>query len=160
VGYIYDSYAELGKLCMRNQEELVNYIDRIQTVYNQIIEAERSLGEPLTDVEITKINKRFTHAFYCGLSSDIGTIVEKRNDLSPSEMYEMAETANQELKARREPRQAYTSSRRFPANPLLPQPALKGVNGKIKETITDKIRANNVMMYFANQVVGVVNRQK
>jgi len=106
VGYIYDSYAELGKLCMRNQEELVNYVDRVQTlqgsdVYNQIIEAEKSSGGPPTDAEITKINKRFTRAFYCGLSSDIRTI-EKRNDLSPSKMYEMAETANQELKARRD----------------------------------------------------------
>jgi len=103
MGDIYDSYAELKKLCMRNQEELVNYIDRAQTVYNQIIEAKKSSEGSPTDVEIIKLNKRFTHAFYCGLRGDIRSIIEKRNDLSPSEMYEMAETANQELKARREP---------------------------------------------------------
>jgi len=63
------------------------------------------------DAEITKLNKRFTHAFYCGLRDDIRLIIEKRNDLSPSEMYELAEAANQELKARRESQQIYT--RRF-----------------------------------------------
>jgi len=47
VGDIYDSYAKLGKLCMRNEEELVNYINRLQTVYNQIIEAEKSSGRHL-----------------------------------------------------------------------------------------------------------------
>jgi len=47
MGDIYDSYAELGKLCMRNEEELVNYIDRLQTVYNQIIEAEKTREDHL-----------------------------------------------------------------------------------------------------------------
>jgi len=52
VGDIFDSYAELKKLGMGNQEKLVSYIDRAQTVYNQIIEAEKSLGEPPTDAEL------------------------------------------------------------------------------------------------------------
>jgi len=45
---------------------------------------------------------------------DIRSIIEKRNDLSPSEMYELAETAKQELKTRRESQQAYIPSRRLP----------------------------------------------
>jgi len=48
-----------------------NYIDRAQIVYNQIIEAEKSSGGPPTDAEITKLNKRFICAFYCGLRDDI-----------------------------------------------------------------------------------------
>jgi len=71
-------------------------------MYNRIIEVEKSSGGSLTDADITKTNKRFTHMFYCRLPSDIRTIVGKRNDLSPSEMYEMAKTENQELKARYE----------------------------------------------------------
>jgi len=46
VGDIFDSYAELKKLGMGNQEKLVSYIDH-QTVYNQIIEAEKSSGGAL-----------------------------------------------------------------------------------------------------------------
>jgi len=38
---------------------------------------------------------------------DIRSMIERRNDLSPSEMYELAETADQELRARRESRQIY-----------------------------------------------------
>jgi len=110
VGDIYNSHAELKKLCMRNQEKLVNYIDRAQTVYNLIIEAEKTSRGPLTDAEITKLNKRFTHAFYCGLRDNIRSIIEKRNDLSPSEMYEMAEMADQELKARRESQYLFTQT--------------------------------------------------
>jgi len=53
------------------------------------------------------------HAFYCGLSNDIRTLVGKRNDLSPIKIYEM-EKANQQLEMRYESQQAYTSSCRFP----------------------------------------------
>jgi len=108
---------------MGNQKKLVSYIDRAQTVY-QIIEAEKSSGRPPTDAEIIKLNKRFTRAFYCGLRDDIRSIIEKRNDLSPSEMYELGETADQELKARRESQQTYTcrlSRDEF----IAPQPASK-----------------------------------
>jgi len=42
------------------------------------------------------------------ITGDIGSIIEKRNDLSPSEMYELAEAADQELKVRRESQQIYT----------------------------------------------------
>jgi len=41
-------------------------------------------------------------------------LVEKRNDLSPTKMYEMIEKANQELEVRYESQQAYNSSHRFP----------------------------------------------
>jgi len=50
-----------------------------------------------------KINKWFTYAFYCGLSSEIRTMVRKEKDNLNSETYEMVETANEELKARYEP---------------------------------------------------------
>jgi len=108
VGDIFNSDAELKRLGMGNQEKLVSYINRAQTVHSQIIEAGKSSGEVFTDAEITKLNKRFTRAFYCGLRDDIRSIIEKRNDLSPSEMYELAEAADQELKARRESQQIHT----------------------------------------------------
>jgi len=41
------SDTELGQLCMRNQEEAVDYIDRAQIVNSNIIEAEKSLRGPL-----------------------------------------------------------------------------------------------------------------
>jgi len=71
-------------------------------------------------------------------------------------MYELAEMADQELKARRKSQQAYTrrlSRGEFIAPP--PQSALK-------ETITaDRIRMNNITMYLANQeVVRIVNRHE
>jgi len=54
--------------------------------------------------------------FYCGLPSDILTLIEKRNNLSPTEIYEMVEKMKQKLEMRYESQQAYeqTSSRRFP----------------------------------------------
>jgi len=72
-------------------------------------------------------------------------------------MYELAETADQELKARSESQQAYIPPRRLSRGEFVVSPALKGANGKIKETITaDRIRANNITMYLANQeVVGI-----
>jgi len=57
VGDIFDSYAELKKLGMGNQEKLVSCIDKAQTIYNQIIEAEKSSGVSSTDAEIIKLNK-------------------------------------------------------------------------------------------------------
>jgi len=75
-------------------------------------------------------------------------------------MYELVETADQELKARRESQQTYT--RRLSRGEFIapsPQPALKGLNGRIKET--DQIRINNITMYLANQeIVRVVNRHE
>jgi len=74
----------------------MDYIDGAQIVYNNI-EAEKSERGSLTNSDIAKINDRFMHAFYYGLPSDIRTLAEKRNNLSPTEMYEMVEKANQEL---------------------------------------------------------------
>jgi len=54
VGDIFDSNAELKRLGMGNQEKLVSYINRAQTVYSQITEAGKSLGEVFTDAEIIK----------------------------------------------------------------------------------------------------------
>jgi len=44
MGDIFDSDAELKRLGMENEEELVSYINRAQTVYSQIIEAGKSSG--------------------------------------------------------------------------------------------------------------------
>jgi len=44
-GDIFDSYAELKKLCVKNRRNVLHYIDRAQTVYNNIIEAEKSERE-------------------------------------------------------------------------------------------------------------------
>jgi len=82
-------------------------------MYNNIIDVEKSEREPLTHTDIARINDRFMYAFYCGLPSDIWTLVGKRNDLSLTEIYEIVEKANQELKMRYESQQAYTSSCRF-----------------------------------------------
>jgi len=104
VGDIFDSDAELKRLGMGTQEKLVSYINRAQTLYSQITEAGKSSGERFTDAEITKLNKRFTRAFYFGLRDDIRSVIERRNDLSPAEMYELAEAADQELRVRHESR--------------------------------------------------------
>jgi len=111
------------------------------------------------NVEITKLNKRFTRTFYCGLRDDIGSIIEKRNDLSPSEMYELAEVADQELKARRESQQIYTH-RLLRGGFIDPPFRPKGLYGGMKETITnDRIRTTNITTQSAKQeVVRVVNR--
>jgi len=67
-GDTFDSYAELKKLCVKNREN-VNYIDRAQIVYNNIIEFEKSERRPFINADIARINDRFVHAFYFGLLS-------------------------------------------------------------------------------------------
>jgi len=71
------------------RKNIVNYIDRAQIVYDEIIEAEKSEKETLTDSDVARINGGFVHVFYCKLSRDIRTLVEKQNDLSLNELYEM-----------------------------------------------------------------------
>jgi len=66
MGDISDSYAELKKLCVKNREN-VDYINRAQIVYDNIIEAEKSERGPFTDSDVIRINGRFVHAIYCGL---------------------------------------------------------------------------------------------
>jgi len=55
IGDIFDSYAELKKLCVKWRESIVNYIERTQIMYDNIIEAEKSKKESLTDSNITKL---------------------------------------------------------------------------------------------------------
>jgi len=96
------------------------------------------------------------HAFYCGFSSDIRTLVGKRNDLSLKKMYEI-EKANQELEVRYESQQIYTFSDFHATRTVSSETALRGTNGEIKETtIADRIRANNLMInpYLISQIVG------
>jgi len=80
--------------------ENVDYINRAQIAYNNIIEAEKSERGLLTNSDIARINDRFVHAFYSGLPSDIRTLIKKRNDFSLTEMYEMVEKTNQKLEMR------------------------------------------------------------
>jgi len=61
-------------------------------------------------------------------------------------MYELAETANQELKARGESQQAYIH--RLSRGEFIPPPPVRPQRSewKIKETITaDRIRTNNII---------------
>jgi len=105
--------GDLKKLYVKNRENIVNYIDRTQ-IDNNIIEAQKSKRGSFTDSHVTRINSRILHAFYYGLSSvHIRTLVEKWNDLSSIEMYEMVKETNQQHEIRYESQQTYTSSRRF-----------------------------------------------
>jgi len=49
-----------------------------------------------TDSDVVRINGRFMR--FIGLLSDIWTLIEKQNDLSPIEMYEMVKKTNQEVR--------------------------------------------------------------
>jgi len=40
-GDIFYFYAELKKLCVKDRENIVHYIDRPQIVYNNIVKAEK-----------------------------------------------------------------------------------------------------------------------
>jgi len=74
---IFDSYAEFKQLCIKNKKNIVHYVERAQIVYNNITEAKKSERRTFTNLDIARINDRFVHAFYCGLPSDIRTLVEK-----------------------------------------------------------------------------------
>jgi len=107
MGNISNSYIELGQLCMRNWEDIIDYIDRVQTMYSNIIEAQKTLREPLRpNVDIARINERYVHSFYSVLSSDIRTLREG-NDLPPAKMYEMIEKANPEIEVKYRAQRAY-----------------------------------------------------
>jgi len=130
-------------------------------VYNNIIEAQKRLREPLRppNVDIARINERYVHPFYSVLSSDIRTLREG-NDLSPAKMYEMIEKAHPEIEVKYRTQRAYTSSRRFPhydsGTPL------RGMNEKIKKVITaSKSHMNNltIIPFLVIQIVGVRNRE-
>jgi len=71
-------------LYVKNRKNVVDYIDRVQIVYNNIIEAEKSARGLLTYSDVVRINDRFLHAFVN--HHDIQTLAEKRNDLSPIEI--------------------------------------------------------------------------
>jgi len=60
---IFLTLAKLKKLCVKNRENIVDYIDRAQMVYNNVIEAEKSERELFTNSNIARINGRFVHAF-------------------------------------------------------------------------------------------------
>jgi len=70
--------AKLKKLCIKNRENIVDYIDKAQMVYNNVIEAEKSEREPLKNSDIARINDRFVHAFCCGIPSGIWTLESRK----------------------------------------------------------------------------------
>jgi len=132
-GDIFDFYTELRQFCIKNRKNVVDYINRDQTVYNNIIEAERSMRGRLTNADITRINNQFVHSFYSELPN-IWTLVEKQNDLPLAKMYEMIEKANQELQMKYESQRVYTFSYRFPRYESgAPEIVLREANGKIKK---------------------------
>jgi len=70
--------AKLKKLCLKNRENIVDYIDRVQMVYNNVIEVEKSARESLKNSDIARINDRFVHAFCCEISSGIWTLESRK----------------------------------------------------------------------------------
>jgi len=108
MGDISNSYAELGQLCMRNRKGVIDYIDKVQTVFSNIIEAQMRLRDH-QNVDIARINERYVHLFYSVLSSDIRTLREG-NDLPPDKIYEMIEKTNPEIEVKYRAQRAYTSS--------------------------------------------------
>jgi len=63
-GDIFDSHVELKKLCVKNRENIVHYIDRVQIAYNNIIEVKKSERGSFTNSDVASIDDRFMHAFY------------------------------------------------------------------------------------------------
>jgi hypothetical protein len=107
-------YAELKRLSLKRRESIAAYIERAQTLYNNIIEAERYEKQSLTDFDITRINGRFIDEFYCGLPNNIQILVEKRDARTPLELYEMVESANKKLEEKYNSQpQAYVASSRI-----------------------------------------------
>jgi len=74
------------------------------------------------------------HAFYCGLPSDIRTLVEKRNDLSLIKMYDRKGESRTRGEID-ESQRAYTSSDFRAISSIPPKIVLRGANGEIKKTI-------------------------
>jgi hypothetical protein len=74
--------AKLKKLCVKNRENTVDYIDRAQMAYNNVTEAEKSERELLTNSNIARINDRFVHAFSCGIPSGIWTLETRKTKSS------------------------------------------------------------------------------
>jgi len=108
------SDTELGQLCMRNQEEAVDYIDRAQIVYSNIIEAEKSLRGLLTNADIARINERFLRSFYSGLSSDLRTLEQENETIFHPPKYMRWLKARIKNSRWHIERSEYTSSHRFP----------------------------------------------
>ncbi|KAH0947135.1 hypothetical protein HN011_005607 [Eciton burchellii] len=94
---ICDCYAELKKLSAGRRESIDDYIGRAQILYDNIIQAEKNEKQSLTNSDISRINFRFIDEFYYGIPSDIRTLVEKRDDLTFVEFYQIVEKANHRL---------------------------------------------------------------
>jgi len=86
-------YQKLDRLFLRRREDILDYIDRAQDLYDDIIEAERIENEPLTNSAISEIDHRFSTSFFRGLPVRIRQQM-MRNENKPSEKpYEVFEAA-------------------------------------------------------------------
>jgi len=92
-----DCNAELKNLSAGWQESdyIGDYIERAQILYDNIIAAEKNEKQSLTNSDISRINCRYLDEFYYDLLSDIRRLVEKRDDLTPVEFYQIVGKANQ-----------------------------------------------------------------
>jgi hypothetical protein len=104
---ICNCYAELKKLSAERRQSISDYIGTAQILYDNIIEAEKNEKQSLTN--ISRINCRFINEFYYGLPSDIRTLVEKRDDLTPVEFYQIVEKANYKLEKKYDSQQVYVA---------------------------------------------------
>jgi hypothetical protein len=104
-----DCYAELKKLSTGRRENIGYYIGRAQILHDNIIEVEKNEKQSLTNSDISKINCQFIDEFYCDLSSDIWTLVKKRDDCTPVEFHEIIEKVNRRPKREYDTQQAYSA---------------------------------------------------
>jgi hypothetical protein len=88
------------KKAFRKTKSIGDYIERAQNLYHNIIEAEKNEKQSLTNSDISRINCRFIDEFYYGLPGDIQTLIEKRDEFSPVEFYQIVEKANHREKVR------------------------------------------------------------
>jgi len=109
-----DCYAELKKLSAGRRESIDDYIGRAQILYDNIIQAEKNEKQSLTNSDISRINCRFIDEFYYGIPSDIRTLVEKRDDLTSVEFYQIVEKANHRLEKKYDSQQAYAVPHTIP----------------------------------------------
>lgn len=68
-----DFYGELGKLCKRSSENMIDYIARTKNIIYAIIDGERMERGTLTNIERKRIERRALGNFMSGLPSELHT---------------------------------------------------------------------------------------
>jgi len=61
---IFQCYAELKRLSLKRQEDILDYDGRNQNLYYDIIEVKRSRKKPFTDSDVSEINRLFVRSFH------------------------------------------------------------------------------------------------